>query len=93
MANALYDKGREGFLNGDIDWTTNNIKLMLLDSADYTANLSTHDFLDDIPSLARVATSSNLSSKTSTGGTADAAACGFMAYTGPLSRSVTIRRG
>ena len=26
MANALYDTGRAAFLNGDIDWTNDNIK-------------------------------------------------------------------
>ena len=41
MANALYDKGREGFLDGSIDWDTNTIKCVLIDVADYTVNLST----------------------------------------------------
>jgi hypothetical protein len=73
MANALYAKGREGFLDGSIDWDTDNIKLVLVDAADYTIDLATHDNLDDIPSGARVATSGNLASKTKTDGVADAA--------------------
>ncbi|MBM4447518.1 MAG: hypothetical protein FJ023_09310 [Chloroflexi bacterium] len=72
MANALYDKGREGFLDGSIDWDTDNIKCVLVDGADYTPNLATHDNLDDIPSAARVATSGNLANKTKTAGVADA---------------------
>jgi hypothetical protein len=31
MANALFDKGREGFLDGSIDWDTNTISAVLLD--------------------------------------------------------------
>lgn len=73
MTNALYDKGREAFLAGDIAWDTDNIKTVLVDTDDYTVNLSTHQFLSDIPGAARVATSGNLTSKTVTAGVADAA--------------------
>ena len=55
MANALYDKGRQGFLEGSIDWDTDDIRIILVDLADYTVNLATHDNLDDIPAGARVA--------------------------------------
>jgi hypothetical protein len=82
MANALYDKGREGFLDGSIDWDTDTIKAVLVDSADYTRDLTNHDNLDDIPSGARVATSSALTSKTVTAGVADAADVTFSSVTG-----------
>lgn len=82
MANALYDAGREGFLGGTNDWDTNNIKLMLVDAADYTKNLATHDSLDDVPAGAREETSGNLSSKTITAGVADAADVTFTAASG-----------
>ena len=82
MANALYDLGREAFLNGDIDWTADNIRVILGDAADYTVNLATHDFLDDVPAGARVATSGNLASKTSAAGVADAADVTLTAVTG-----------
>lgn len=73
MANALYDFGRQGFLEGTIDWDTDNIKVVLVDTGAYTANLATHDNLDDVPSGARIATSANLGTKTVTAGVADAA--------------------
>jgi hypothetical protein len=82
MANALYDKGREGFLDGSIDWDTDDIKAVLVDTDDYTVNLATHDFLDDIPEAARVATSGNLGTKTVAAGVADAADITFSAVTG-----------
>ncbi len=31
MASALFEKGREGFLDGTIAWNTNTVKVMLLD--------------------------------------------------------------
>ena len=72
MANALYDKGREGFLGGDISWDDDNIKVVLVDGDDYTVNLATHTFLSDIPVEGRVATSGALTGKTITAGIADA---------------------
>jgi len=82
MANALYTKGREAFLAGDIDWENDTIKVVLVDSADYTLDIETHDNLDDIPSGARVATSGALTGKTITGGVADAADVTISSVTG-----------
>lgn len=79
MANALYDLGRESFLKGEISWSADNIKVVLIDAADYTVNLATDQFLSDIPVAARVATSANLASKTTTAGVADAADVTFTA--------------
>lgn len=90
MANALYDKGREGFLAGDIDWDANDIRLILIDEADDTIDLATDDFLDDRAAGARVATSSALASKTTTAGVADAADKTFSAVTGDVSESIDI---
>lgn len=82
MSNALYDKGREGFLDGSIDWDSNNIKVVLVDTGAYTVNLATHQFLSDIASGARIATSSNLTTKTVTAGVADADDVTLTAVTG-----------
>ena len=32
MANAVYDKARRGFLNSDINWTNDAIKMALVDT-------------------------------------------------------------
>jgi hypothetical protein len=90
MANSLYDLGREAFLNAGIDWATDDIKVALLDAADYTPNLATHDFLDDVPAGARVATSGNLASKTTSAGVADAADVTLSAVTGDESEYILI---
>lgn len=89
MANALYDTGRNAFLTGDIDWVSDTIKIVLVDAADYTVNLATDDFLDDIAAGARVATAT-LASKTATAGVADAADVTFTAVTGDVSEALVI---
>lgn len=82
MANVLYAKGRQGFLDGSIDWDTDDIRAILIDTADYTVNLSTHDNLDDIPGAARVAVSGALAGKTVVDGVADANDVTFSAVSG-----------
>lgn len=44
---ALYNAGREGFLDGSIDWDTNDMRVMLCKSA-YTF-VATHKFITDLP--------------------------------------------
>jgi hypothetical protein len=39
MVNALFEKGREGFLDGTIDWDTNTIKMALVDPATATTGI------------------------------------------------------
>lgn len=79
MANSLYDKAREGYLIGSFNWSTDNIKVILVDTAIYTVNLATHQYLSSVTGI--VATSANLSSKTTTGGAAGAANVTFTAVT------------
>ncbi|MDT8383010.1 MAG: hypothetical protein RRB22_01190 [Gammaproteobacteria bacterium] len=90
MPNALYDKGREGFLDGSIDWDTDNIKTILVDAADYVVDLATHQFLSDIIAGARVATSANMTGKTVTAGVADADDVTFSAVVGDPSEALVI---
>lgn len=72
MSSALYDKARKAFCDGEIDLLDDTIKAVLVDGADYTPDLANHDFLDDIPSGARVATSAALSNKSTDAGVFDA---------------------
>lgn len=37
MSNALFEKGREGFLGGDVDWDADTIKATLVDMDDISA--------------------------------------------------------
>lgn len=73
MASALWDPGREGFLDGTINWgATPVIKAALVRS--YTFNAA-HKFVSDVTGAGGqlVATSAALTSKTATNGVADAA--------------------
>ena len=72
MANALFDKGRQNILEGNIAILTVNIKLVFVDHGVDTPVVSTDDFLDDIAAGARIATSGNFANKTTTNGVFDA---------------------
>ena len=80
MADALYDKGRNGFLTGLIDWDTDDIRALLVRTSGggggpyYTLDLAADDFLDDIPNNAdcRPASAVALTSEAGVDGVADA---------------------
>ncbi|MCJ7655063.1 MAG: hypothetical protein MUO97_07170 [Dehalococcoidia bacterium] len=73
MANSLYTKAKQHLIDGAIDLDTNDIRAILVDGAEYTPALTTHETLADIPAAARVAVSGALQSKTVTDGVFDAA--------------------
>lgn len=87
---SLFAKGREGFLDGSIDWDTDSIKCVLVDHGVDTPVAATDQFLSDIAAGARIATSSALTSKTVTDGVADAADVTFTAVTGASVESIVI---
>jgi hypothetical protein len=89
MANVLYAKAKEKFLSGSIDLTSNDIKVVLVDTADYTYS-SSHEYLSDVAAGGRVATSSNLGSKTVTNGVFDAADVTFSTVSGDVSEALII---
>jgi len=72
VANALFDPGREGFLDGTIDYDTAVIKAALVRGYTFSA---AHKFVSDMTGAGGtiVATSPALASKTVTSGVADAA--------------------
>lgn len=67
---ALFDPGREGFLDGTIDWDTNDIRVMLCKSA-YTFSAA-HKFVSEVSTLADNGRSAALGTKTVANGVADA---------------------
>lgn len=90
MANALYDFGREGFLDGTIDWDTDDIRIILIDEGTEVPNLATDVDLADRAAGARVATSDALASKTVTAGVADAADKVLSSVSGASVESIDI---
>lgn len=82
MASAMYDRGREAFLGKEIGWDDDDFRVILIDTAQYTVNTSTHTSLSDVPAGARIAVTSSLGSKTITNGVADAGDITFNSVTG-----------
>jgi len=50
MATKMYGNALKAFLNKEVDWDSDTIKVMLLSSA-YTPNQDSHDYLDDVVSF------------------------------------------
>lgn len=78
MANLLYPTYKALLLNAGINLATSTIKVQLVDTGAYTYSAA-HDFLDDVPSGARIGTPVALASKTTAGGVFDAADVTFAA--------------
>lgn len=90
MANTLYDKARELFLTAQIDWMTDNIKTILVDTGSYTANFSTHQYLSDIPSASRIDPQVLLAGKAVTAGAADANDATFSSVSGASIEAIIL---
>lgn len=88
MANIFYPKGKEAFATKLVDWVGDDIRGIIVDSADYTYSAA-HDNLDDVPVAARVSTSA-LASKTATNGELVAANTTFSAVTGDPSEAIIL---
>ncbi len=88
--NSLYDHGRQKFLEGSIDWLTDNIKCILVNTSIYTVNLGSHQFLTDITGGSIVATSGNLTTPTSLGGVANADPVLFTSVSGSTAGALII---
>ena len=86
----IYTKAKQAFIGGEIDLLNDVIKVILVDTADYSINLATHEFLSDVPAGARVAVSPALSGKTITNGIFDAADTTFSLVAGDPCEAVII---
>lgn len=86
---AWYRKSLEALAQGAIDWVGDDIRVILIDTADYAVNVSTHDFLDDIPAGARVAVAA-LTGRTATDGVLDADDVDFGPISGDQSEALVI---
>lgn len=71
VANQWYPKGVEGIGTKQVDLVNDDIRAILIDTAQYTFSTA-HDFLNDVPAGARVATA-QVTGRTMSGITFDAA--------------------
>jgi hypothetical protein len=95
MSNSLYDAARASFLTQGIHWINDTIKVYLVNTSSYSVNLAAHDFLDDVPSGARVAgpvTLGTSGTKSTTGGAADGPDITFSTVTGSTVQVILIEK-
>ena len=71
MANSLYARGKQRILEKLISFKDDDIQALLV-SADYTPDLSTHEFLPDVQAYALGGGAKPLANKTTTLGVFDA---------------------
>lgn len=90
MANTLYDSARKRFLEGQINWMTDTVKVLLVDTGAYTPQTGTHEYLSDISSSARIAGPVTLTAKATTGGAADAADVTFTSVSGASIEAIVL---
>lgn len=90
MANTLFDFCRQRFLEAQINWMTDTIKVILVNTGAYTPQTSVHQYLSDIPTSARIAGPVTLTAKATTGGAADAADVTFTAVSGASIEAIVI---
>ncbi len=88
MANALYSKAKEAFLNGSINMVANTITIALVDTGVYTYS-ATHQFRNEVANNA-VISSTTLSNKTITNGVFDADDATFSSVTGANCEALII---
>lgn len=88
MANALFTPAKVSFLTAGFSLSSSNIKAVLVDHGTDTPVPSTDQYLSDIGAGARIGTSSNLGSKTTTGGVFDAADTTISAVSGASVESI-----
>jgi hypothetical protein len=72
MSNFVYKKAKEAILNGQINFSSNQFKLLFVKTANYTASESSHEFLSSVANNAIAATSAAISGVTNTLGVIDA---------------------
>lgn len=88
MANALYSKAKESFLNGSINMVANTITIALVDTGVYTYSAS-HQYRNEVSNSA-VISSTTLANKTITNGVFDADDATFSSVTGANCEALII---
>jgi len=88
MANAIYPKAKEQFLQGGINMSSDTIKVALIDTGTYTYSAA-HDFWDDA-SAGVIGTPQTLGTKTFTSGVFDAADSTFTSVSGATVEALII---
>ncbi|MBV8789480.1 MAG: hypothetical protein JOZ00_22725 [Mycobacterium sp.] len=83
-----FTKANEKFLSTGLNWVADTIRAVLVDTDQYTVDLVNHEFLSDIPSAARTATTDALTGKAVTGGSTTSDPIRFPGVSGNESEAI-----
>jgi hypothetical protein len=89
MANLIYGKAKQSLLNGQINVSSQSLKVLLVDST-YTLSQNTHQFVSDISSSSIKARSTALLNVQNTLGVLDADDLTIVDYPGNAFQSVIL---
>lgn len=92
MANGLFDPFVNSYLTqaaDQVDFDSDDIRAILIDTASYTVDLAAHDFLDDVAGGSRVATTA-LTGESVTSRVFDASDTTFSAVTGASVEAIIL---
>ena len=90
MANALYTAFKQAAYDGTgLNLGTADVRAILIDTGAYTVDLASHDFLDDVPAGARIATVA-LTGESWSGGVFDADDAVFTSVSGTTVEAVLL---
>ena len=92
MANAFFKKSFEGFLSAAINLTSHNIKVAAVDTAAYTPDFDTHQYLSSVPSGDIIGRSANLANKTVSLGVFNADDATFSSFSGDQFEALIVFR-
>ena len=87
----LFDKGRNRYLIGELDWVDDIVRAYLVDAGAYVPNQNTHEYFSSVPAGARV-DFADLTGKTAVDGVADADDVTWTLVSGPQSEYIVLYR-
>ncbi len=91
--NAIYPSAKQLLLEGGLNWLTDPIFGILIDTRNYTFSLA-HSSLADVDEGAFLVSSQVMAGRTAAGGVADADDLSFSAYTGaPATALLLVKDG
>lgn len=90
MSNFVYKKAKEAFLNGNINVLNDQLKVLLLNTSEYTANENTDEFVSHIPANGIVKRSEALINTTSSNGVFDADNLTITEYNGDPFEAIAL---
>lgn len=90
MANFIYKKAKQSILNGEINFTSNNLKLLIIDKNYYTPDETVDQYVSDIPANAIKKRSNTIQNVTNLLGTIDANDLSIIDYSGDYFDAIVL---